>query len=800
MALIYLSCAWIGGILAGAVISPPPLLILVSLSPLLLLHRLRRHRRTIILVSLTLAAFLGGAVRLAQSQPPLDETQLNFYNGQSVVVHGTVASDPERGDRSVQIRLAAMEIEADQGTSPVAGNVLIITPPYAAYSYGDRLIVSGPLETPPQFDGFNYQAYLASKGIRSTMLYPHIEAAGGRGGFAPLAKIYEVRKRLAQGLARTLPEPQASLAQGIILGIRGGIPPDIEESFSRSGAAHLLAISGLHLGILAGSIIGAAVWLLGKRRYVYVWLTMGAVWTYVCLSGIHPPVVRAAIMVSLFLIAELLGRQKSAITALALAAAVMVGLNPGLLWSASFQMSFMAMVGLIYIAPLLQRVFRRAVESRWGKEGVGASWAHIAADGAAVSIGTLIAVGPLIALYFGIVSLIAPLTNLLALPTLPATITACAAAAVGGLAVSPAAQVIAWPAWLLTSYLTVVTEAMSAAPKAYIETATDAGAWLGGYYATLTAALFVINRRQTASAIAARAAARLRQGLSGNLARRLVPLLMLAAAAVGIAHLTMPDSRLHVSFLDVGQGDAILIQRGTTQILVDGGPSGHRAAARLGEKTAFWDRSIELMILTHPSTDHVTGLTEVLNRYDVKRVMHPQTDFRSGAYETWLKAVEAEGAATVIAQRGQLISIGDEVTIEVLNPPNPPLAGTYSDVDNNAIVLKVTMGQVSFLLTADLMQEGEWDIAAAGANLNSTVLKAGHHGSKTSSNPDFLAAVAPRTVVISVGGDNTYGHPHNEVTGRLVEAIGTGNIYRTDEMGTVEFITNGERLWVTTDR
>ncbi len=277
-----------------------------------------------------------------------------------------------------------------------------------------------------------------------------------------------------------------------------------------------------------------------------------------------------------------------------------------------------------------------------------------------------------------------------------------------------------------------------------------------------------------------------------------MPPLVVAAILVSFLAVTMPDNRLHVSFLDVGQGDAILIQKGNQQVLVDGGPSPQAIGLGLGRKIPFWDRTIEMVILTHPSADHATGLVELLNRYRVKQVLYPDLDFGSGIYDEWLRLVKEKNIKYTIAQAGQQIDLGDGVIIEVLNPPEPLLTGTDSDIDNNAAILRLSMGKVSFLLTADMMWEAEFELIYNRANLKSTVLKVSHHGSNTSTTPEFLAVVNPQLAVISVGADNKFGHPTPEVMTRLEDRVGSENIYRTDEDGTVEFVTDGERLWVRT--
>jgi competence protein ComEC len=180
----------------------------------------------------------------------------------------------------------------------------------------------------------------------------------------------------------------------------------------------------------------------------------------------------------------------------------------------------------------------------------------------------------------------------------------------------------------------------------------------------------------------------------------------------------------------------------------------------------------------------------------VEQVLYPDLDYPSPLYEEWLKLLEEKGIKCTQAQAGQEIDLGEGVIITVLNPQTPQITDTGSDIDNNGMVLRLSLDRVSFLLTADIGQEAEFELINRRANLASTVLKVAHHGSETSTTPEFLAAVNPEVAVISVGEDNPFGHPRDEVVERLEEKMGQENIFRTDEQGTIEFTTDGERLWV----
>ncbi len=718
-----------------------------------------------------------------------------FYNDTGVVeINGLINREPEVRDKNTRLYLSVSEIKAGEGWQEISGTVLITIPRYPVYKYGDILHVTGKLQTPIQFDEFDYKGYLANQSIYSTMYYPRIEIVDIGKGLEHLEWIYSFRNRLSQSLGKILPEPQSSLAQGIILGNRGNIPSSVKTDFAYSGITHILAISGLHLSIIAGVLLSFGQWIFGRRGYVYIWLALVVIWLYALLTGMHPPVLRAAIMVSLFLLAEALGRQRNGISALVFAAAIMVGISPAIIHDASFQLSFAAMAGLIFVFPAIQNQGRRAIAAMLGEEGTLVSLSNFIVDSFSVSIGAIMAVWPLVAYYFDIVSWVAPFSTFCVLLALPAIIMTGAIAGILGILILPIGQVIGWLVWLFTSYIMLVADVFSSVP--IINAGSIDIKLIYIYYAVLVSLLWLNSNRQKVVNLIPHTT-----GLTDKLpVKWIISPLIAITILVSVTAVGMPDNNLHISFLDVGQGDSILIQKGNQQILVDGGPSPQSIALALGNKMPFWDRTIDLVILTHPSADHVTGLVEVLNRYNVKQVLYPNLDFKSDIYDEWLNLLSEKDIKCKIACAGQRIDFGNGVIIDLLNPQTPHLVDTESDIDNNAVVIHIITGKISFLLTADLMWEGELELIMERADLKSTVLKVGHHGSATSTSTEFLSVVNPQVAVISVGADNTYGHPTVEVLDRLEQQTGEDNIYRTDENGTIEFITDGKKLWVSTKK
>jgi competence protein ComEC len=807
MWLLYVSCAWVIGLFLGSEFSLPLAALSLGLVPFALIALLPGRRKALTIAGLCLLALLGGGMRFPLAPPHPDEHVLRFYNDSVVVeVQGTLTEPPGIREQFCLLTFSATEIVVHGESQQVSGTILVRVPRYPVYRYGDVLRLIGKLGTPPRLEGFDYRGYLADRGIHSIMYYPRAEVLARGQGLKSLHWLHSLREGLSASLTRALPEPQGSLAQGILLGMRDNIPDSLHGAFSRTGTAHLLAISGLHLTIILAMFLGFGVMVFGRQRSTYIWITLAVIWLYALLVGMRPPIIRAAIMGSLFLMAELLGRQRSGITALAFAAAVMVGVQPDLLWSASFQLSFSAMAGLVLLLPYLQDRGRRGAQALFHDRKALVNAASTITDVSAASLAAVLAVWPLIAYYFGVVPLVTLPATFFSLPALPFVIVTSALVAFTGLFAVAAAQALGWLAWLFLSYLVAVVQGFDALPHSSVEVTTFSAWHVWGYYVILAAVIASVSHRQRLAALfsglnsgMSRVAGHITRLRPDTAAKWLIPSLWVIAILLWAAILTAPGDKLQVSFLDVGQGDAILLQTpGGHNILIDGGPDPQKIVLALSEKMPFWDRTIDLVICTQPQADHVTGLVEVLRRYNVKQVLDPGVPYDSSVYREWLRLIEEEGIEYSIARAGQKIDLGGGIVIDILNPPAHSFLGTSCDIDNNGIVLKLTWNRISFLFTADIRPEAEFELMVQRADLKSTVLKVAHHGSMTSTIPQFLAAVDPDVAVISVGANNRFGHPSPDVVQRLIDRVGEDNVYRTDRHGTIEFITDGERLWVQT--
>ena len=794
MTLIYLGCAWLTGVFLGSFLHLPSELVwLLTFLPLAGLLLWRKDQR-VRLISVCFLSLLLGALRFNASAAPqdFDESHLAHYNDQGwVKIKGIVSGEPDVRDTYTNLRIAVARIEVDGQERDVSGSVLVRAPRYPQYDYGDELEIGGLLETPPELEDFSYREYLARQGIYSILWRPQITLID-RGHGSVLKRALLAFKRQAQGvIALILHDPQAALLTGILLGVETGIPADLMKDFSATGTAHIIAISGFNISIIAGLFSRLARRLFGKRRAMPV--ALAGIIIYTILVGASAAVVRAAIMGCLYVIATHYGRQTDALTLLMAAAILMTLINPQTLWDLGFQLSFAATLGLILYTPLLQSWFERLL-SKALSPGTAKRAVEVLNEALIVTLAAQITTMPIIIYSFRQLSLVTLLSNFAVLPAQPGVMLWGGLATIAGLVWLPLGQVLGWIAWLFLTYTIRAVEITASVPYASLNLGHVSPGLVWLYYGLLAGATLV--SRQEPSRLKS-----LWRRLTDRLSTKvLIAVLITAAILIWIAVASLPDGKLHVVFFDVGEGDAIFIEtpRGQ-QILIDGGPSPTTLISALGRRMPFWDRSLDLVILTHADEDHLAGLIPVLERYRVGQVLDTGYEHNNPMYECWLELISEKGIPTNLARAGMRIGTGDGAELAVLHPGSALMRYTDADANNNSVVVRLVMGQVSFLLPGDIEEVAEDVLVASGQELTSTVLKVPHHGSSTSSSAAFLNAVNPELAVISVGADNRFGHPSPQVLERLEDLVEEGRILRTDERGAIEVVTDGKEVWIRMD-
>jgi competence protein ComEC len=448
--LIRLVIAWLLGSLAAHLLAPP-LLWLAAGAGLLFALALAMPRHTRLRAPLLLALALTlGALRYSAALPTLGPTNVATMADQGeLALTGMVAEAPRHSADSQRLVLAVATVQRHGQPRPAEGRLLVVLPPYPAYHYGQRLLVRGPLirprtaERPGQFD---YRAYLAHRNIFVVLQQPaEVRLLPGAGGNAPLAALLRFRSYCQSLLLHTLPQPQASLAVGILLGIRSSIPEEVYNAFSATGTSHILVISGWHFSLVVG-LLSAFAERLRLARAPTLILSLLAMWLYACFAGASPAVLRAAAMASLAAIGRATERDREPWRLLALSCWLICLANPHTLWDVGFQLSALAITSLFaFSAPL----------DAWLAARRPFCWPATAPIRATLSatLAAQVLTLPLIIYHFGNLSIVAPLANVLLVPALPFAMAAGALSLLGALLWLPLGQLLAPLAWLPLTWL-----------------------------------------------------------------------------------------------------------------------------------------------------------------------------------------------------------------------------------------------------------------------------------------------------------------------------------------------------------
>jgi competence protein ComEC len=688
---------------------------------------------------------------------------------------GTVVSvgAPREGSRPaiVAIEMPSLTVAATVPWYPVVGP-------------GDHVRLRGSIRRPPEGD---YGAYLARVGATGTVRASSLELAPGAPG--SLTWFEDSRRAAAAAIERAVPEPEAGLANGILIGLRDRVDRQLAADFTTAGVSHVVAISGWNIAIVA-TCLGALAGQLGRRRRTV--LTAAAIVAYVAFVGPSPSVVRAGAMAGIVLLARDLGRPSRAASAMGLAVTGLLLIDPAWIDDAGFKLSVLATAGLLAWGTAF------TVRLAGPDPGRVRSWL---AESLGVSFAAQLATTPVILYEFGRLSLVAPLVNLAVVPLVAPAMAAGATALIAGIVVAAGAPAIiaivgGLPAWGLLVTIVAIVRVGASLPLASV---TLSPPWDAVAAITVAAAIVagVLSRRlANAGATRARAGRVPRATIPASNASRRQPqplgarfatiALAAAIAALGLAMAHRPDGVARIVVLDVGQGDGILVEGGHGgRMLVDGGPDPGRLLVALDERLPPWDRRIDIVVLTHPHEDHVAGLALLLKRYRVGRVFEPGMLGPGPGYQAWTKAL-ARGPADGVLATGSRLRL-DDVALRVLWPdpgvvPRKPADGGTA-INNVSIVLLGEVAGHRFLLAGDIEQDID-PILLQRDLPQVEVLKVAHHGSRTSSTDAFLAAVRPGIAIVSAGRGNPYGHPAPATIERLSGIA--RRTFRTDLDGAVE--------------
>jgi competence protein ComEC len=640
----------------------------------------------------------------------------------------------ERGDI-----LEILEVtEVLSGEVARAGDRYLLRKRYGAPvspRWGDKVLVKGQVFLFEREDG----------GICGSLVADELELLSHTGN--PLLRLALAYRDVFQRRMKEVEDTSASgLIEGMVLGDYRMLSARDLRSFRLTGLIHLCAASGLHLAILAGFVI----WL-GRRARLpartIMALNAPILLVYALAVGLSIPIMRAAVIALLAAAAFFLGRDFDLIPAMGIAILYLVWKDPGAAAGVSFQLCFVAALGMV----LLYRSLGKAMGGG-GSKALALLAATLAAQ---------LAVGPILLYHFGEVSLLAPLSNLLVLPLVPAVMALAMLSSLLEVAGLPAAGALMQAAVFLSRGIIVVARNLASPGWTVLRIYPLHPMWMAVYYPALAAALLAGGSWRRIGRVA------------------LAVLLAIALCAGVLPNLSMPGAEkgIRITFIDVGQGDATLLQMpsGAT-VLVDGGLEEGVLAADLRTRGV---RCIDAVVFSHPDADHIGGLEAALENCEVGMLVHPATK-STGQAGRLLALAEECGVEVKTMRAGDHLRL-DDLTLAAYGPPRvvPEAAST----NEYSLVLRAEGAGFSLLLTGDVEEEGENMLMDSAVSLESDILKVPHHGGFCEENEEFFYHIDPEIAVVSVGEDNPYGHP-SWATLEALEQRGCA-VYRTDQCGDI---------------
>ncbi len=688
-----------------------------------------------------------------------------------VIIRGTIKSDIDiRPDRRIFL-LKSESIQDSKGSHLVKGKLQVTYAPgdFSSrlddfpFQYRDtvemkgRIYLSRDITVPGVFD---YRKYLQRQGISGLVFVRDADKITKIGhNYRALdffnRSVIAIRYRLSKVISQSLPEPEASVLSGILLGRRKAVPLEIQDAFSDTGMMHMLAVSGLHVGLVA------AIFLLFFRR-IYIphktgaLLTIAVVFIYAFITGARPSAMRAAIMAGVALVAFVLERDKNFYNSLAIACLFILIVNPLDLFNVGFQLSFSATLAILYFAPKIQKIL--PLKPQWLFNII------------AVTTSAQIGVIPIVACYFNKVSLVGILSNIIIIPFVGIIV------GIGLFTFFVSflgiffVQVLGFVNGLLISGMVGIIKFFSGLPYAFVYVCTPSIIFMGSYY------IFA--------------------GWIGQLKSfkdfKKFGFVLLITLVIWFSYSKLARSdKLSVTFLDVGQGDAVFLEfPDRSNMLIDGGGT-LSSNFSIGERIILpflWHKrvpKINRMVLTHPHYNHLDGLLDVLKYFKVGKVFINGQNYISGEYREFLDIIEKKHIPMEILRASVEMTIGNDIVWKVLNPLDLDKSDTDRAIDNNSIVSRFIYGDFSMLFTGDIREEIQNELARQA--IRSTVLQVPNHA-KGKISQRFLLKVNPECVIISAEtyGENALGDLRNSA------------IYSTSSCGTIVLATDGQTYHIST--
>jgi competence protein ComEC len=775
MTIIYLTLAWVAGIVFAVQIDEKLPYGIAAIGVAVALIWFRARHQLALILSLALLFLLGG-LRLEEARPINSPDHIVHLNSQGVVtIFGVVTEEPDERDTYTNLRVEVDEVQALGTTHATHGTVLVRFPAQSDVQYGDRVQATGTLLAPAVLDTFDYRDKLARQGIFSTMQPISSRIIGHDEGNWFRETLIDIKTRAQDLIEDALSEPQASLLSGVLLGDDKGLPFTVKDAFNATGTSHVIAISGFNMTLIA-VMVSSLLKAMFKSGMTVVLISIGVMSIYTIFVGASGAVVRAAVMSGILITAEAMQRRTFVPASLAATAIIMSLLDPWVLWDIGFQLSFAAVLGMALLTPSLDRSFTAWMQHRLGDQ-TGTQVSKWLSEPLIVGLAAQVFTLPIILFYFGRLSLISPVVNLLIVPIQAFILFFGGAATLISFVLPSVGEIFYQTTWLFLSWTTEIVRRF--AKLSIASTEVSITQWVFITFAGAALVLTILNATRPPWYD------RWWQlTMQKPIYRRLlqfIPIIGLIVLSLLIPRiLRQPDDKLHVTYLDMGQTNSALVQSPDGAVLlINGGRFPSRLLTALGDQLPPNYKQIDVLFITSDERDDIGGLVEVVKRYDIQAVMTGVQNSAEEDYFNLMGEIERRDIPVIQATDGWRIQTGDGVVAEILAPN-----------ENEDVVIRLQYDEAIFLFTTSIALSEEESLVSNPSRVQATVLQAADQAADDSNSDAWVQTVNPQVVIV-----------HNDPSSRELGAIGHvmarfdgRHVFRTDRHGTIEIITDGKTL------
>lgn len=782
--LLWVSLGFLSGIgLAGNVFLPVSVWLFIAVIALLLgilwyfiarTNNLDLLARDVTSVTVFLFVFFLGAARYQAAVPVLDASDLAWFNDREydTLITGWVTAPPDRRDNYSSLRVRATGIDTGDGDDlEVDGLLLARVDPNEEYEYGNIVRLRGRLKTPAEDEDFSYRDYLARQSVYSTMSSAEATIIPGRDGNLFESSLYALKEYAFQTTYTLFPDPEASLLAGILLGLDNGLPDDLHQDFMDTGTSHILAISGFNITIIAAlflSIFGRAF---GSRRGA-VFAGFGTLF-FILLVAADAAVVRAAVMGVVALFARHFGRRQDGLVTLFGISALMSLYNPYYLQDVGFQLCFAASLGLIlYGEPLLGFAARLLSKFKL-QAGTVEKVSQPISDFILLTLAAQITTLPIMSFHFNRLSLVSFIANPFILPAQPAVMILGGLADSLGMIFLPLGQLAALLAWPFVAYTTRMVELFAGLPGATVSVDFPFWGVIAWYAALLGPTLGREPLKEFFHTLKTR--------IPTIPIWAVLTALTLLVVIIWRAVFSIPDGKLHITFLNTGTSDAILIQTPSgDNILVNGGESLSQLSSQIGQRLPLFNRTLNWLIVASTQENQVAALPRLMERYPPGRALwagNVEASHPARALNAWLISHQVR---VTRAEKDQTLDLGDGATLTVVA------------VDARGAILLVEYGSLRVLLPVGMSFDSRNELAADDSLPALTGLLLADSGLAQLNSAGWIDFLDPQLVILSISADNFSGLPDQET----LDSLGERTLLRTDINGWIELSSDGHSIWV----